>query len=831
MSRLARLAVASLLIVAISATLNAAESQQRGDRARVHGTVSGAGPDGQPFRVPGVSVRLVSPVNPDGSVEQVSNDVGEFEFVDIAPGDYQLEAQLEGFGTYTAALAAQAGATVTRDVRLELAGVTETVVVTASGDDGLQARQSAPPTEVLRETMQQVPIASETFQGAMPLVPGVVRGPDGLLNVKGASESQSGLKVNSASVEDPVTGEFAFRLPVEAVRSVQVVTSAYAPEHGQTSGGVTKIETTAGTAQWKVQLQNLEPRPRRRDGAIKGIESWTPRAAVGGPLVGTAVTLFQSVEYQFIRSRVEGLPSSEGDTRLEALSTFTQVDWALDPATRVSATVALFPQSRDFLGLNSFNPQRVTPNLEQQGYLSAVMGRRVLTSNSVLESHAGFMGLNTDVAPSTPGADMVLAPVQNRGSYFNSQTRDSRRYEVLTVYSATPAALGGAHLVKTGAGLSRSVADGLTDHRPVRIVRADGSHAQQIDFLGPATLDSQKTGVLAFAQDTWSLSGRATLEFGVRYDHDTVASTHHLAPRLGISLVPTPDRRTVVRGGIGVFFDKVTLNAASFEQQPTRVITRYQVDGTTPIGAPVVETPGVDGGRLRNPRTVAWNVDLDRELTAQVIVRVGYQERRGSKVAVLDLRDSLAGRDLLLTSGGRSRYREFAVTGRYHRGGDQLAVSYVRSASTGHLNDLNGYFGNVENPVIRADEYSRLAADTPNRIVAWGEFGLPRGFGVAPLVEVRDGFPLSLVDENLDFVGHRNLAGRFPRFFAADLQVWKDLTLPWPRRLKARVGVKVFNLTNHFNPRDFDGNLASARFGGLSNGASRVFRGKFVIGF
>jgi hypothetical protein len=43
------------------------------------------------------------------------------------------------------------------------------------------------------------------------------------------------------------------------------------------------------------------------------------------------------------------------------------------------------------------------------------------------------------------------------------------------------------------------------------------------------------------------------------------------------------------------------------------------------------------------------------------------------------------------------------------------------------------------------------------------------------------------------------------------------------------VGVKVFNLTNHFNPRDFQGNLASDEFDGFYNGVGRKFGMKFVI--
>jgi hypothetical protein len=46
---------------------------------------------------------------------------------------------------------------------------------------------------------------------------------------------------------------------------------------------------------------------------------------------------------------------------------------------------------------------------------------------------------------------------------------------------------------------------------------------------------------------------------------------------------------------------------------------------------------------------------------------------------------------------------------------------------------------------------------------------------------------------------------------------------------RLRLGAKVFNVTNHFNPRDNQGNLASEEFGGFSNGVGRRFRLKFVI--
>jgi hypothetical protein len=45
------------------------------------------------------------------------------------------------------------------------------------------------------------------------------------------------------------------------------------------------------------------------------------------------------------------------------------------------------------------------------------------------------------------------------------------------------------------------------------------------------------------------------------------------------------------------------------------------------------------------------------------------------------------------------------------------------------------------------------------------------GITVAPVLDIRSGFPLSVIDEDRNFVGPRNRAGRFPNFASLDLQV------------------------------------------------------------
>ena len=106
---------------------------------------------------------------------------------------------------------------------------------------------------------------------------------------------------------------------------------------------------------------------------------------------------------------------------------------------------------------------------------------------------------------------------------------------------------------------------------------------------------------------------------------------------------------------------------------------------------------------------------------------------------------------------------------------------------------------------------------------------LPYQITVAPTVEYRDGFPYTIVDETQSVVGRRNNEARFPRLFTLDMAVMKDIRLT--RNQRARVGVQVFNLTGHFNPRDVQNNTGSGTYGRYANNADRHVRAKFTLLF
>jgi len=787
----------------------------------------------------GVTVTLSSERLGDKRIQTISDLEGQYDFPSLVAGDYIVTVEFSGFNKYEKKLSVQIEATVEQDILLQPVPLTENVTIT---DDRMDASktESTTPSVITQEALREVPLIDQKFQDALPLLPGVVRGPDGSLNIKGTHPSQSGILVSSLNVTDPVTGAPAIELPLEAVDTVQVHSNPYSSEFGKFTGAVTTIETRSGSNDLRYLFLGVLPRPRWRDGKLYGIGAATPRIAVGGPLKKDKLFFFQSVEYRFVRTNVpslETLEEHQRDIKRESFDSFSRLDYVVNKNNRLTASFSIFPQKFDYFNLNTFNPSDTTANFHQRGWFVALNEQATFDSGALLQSSFSVKQFDGDIFGNS-GARYEIAPERNFGGWFNRQHRESRRYELLEVFNFAPWQARGSHAFKTGVNISRTSFHGTDRSTPVDILRANRTRHQSIGFTGAGVLELAQNEYSLFAQDKWIVNNRLVFDLGLRYDRDGIGRNNNFAPRLGFVVTPTDSVRTLVRGGVGLFYDKIPLNVGAFEQYQSLLVTTFAADGITPTDGPRLLLNTVAGDseptvgaalrgrpRLDNPYSLAWNLQLDHQAHQRLLLRLGYEERNTRRDFVLEPTADA----LLLQNNGRSRYREFQALARFRfQEGRNIFLSYVRSQSRGNLNDFNTYFGNQKHAVIRPDEYGRQPFDAPHRMLFWGDFAAPFNTVLTPVVDWRSGFPFSIINEDQDIVGPRNAGGRFPRLLTLDLLVMKALKIRFRgKEYKGRAGFTVFNITNHWNPRDIQNNIASPQFGTFYNSADRSVRLKF----
>ena len=660
------------------------------------------------------------------------------------------------------------------------------------------------------------PVSGDDFLALLPMLPGVVRGSDGRIRVKGGRPAETGLAIGPTYASNPVVGEAGVSLPVDAVETIEVVGNPYTAEYGRFSAGVTRVDTRRGGERWRTVTTNFIPIPCLKvcAGGNWGVRNFNPRLVVSGPLLPKHLFLAQSFQYRDRRERIPSLPEGEADTTLRSLDAFTRLDATLGRHV-VTTTAAFFPQDVSFVGLNTFNRRPVTPSLTRRGFSAAVHHTWRAGGTALLETSISRMRHDVTVAGQAFGV-MTITPSGNDGSFFNRSARRSTSTQFVESLSFAKSGAG-QHLVKVGVDVLRTAFEGTSESAPVEVRRADGSLSERYEYGGPRTFGAEATDLAVFGEDRWRVSDRLLVATGLRVDREGVTRLSRMSPRLEVSLSAAPGGRSIVRGGVGRFVSRTPLLASAFEMIDAPAVQRFDADGRTPSSA-----PSTYAGRFAGPRVPAWarvwNLGFDQRLPADMLFRINYLARDGHHALVVDPLEHGPASALVLASTGRSRYRETEVSWRYVNGtGRELSVSYVRSRAEADLNAFDADFGTVRRPIIRANEFGLTDTDVPNRVLAFGV--LPIGaWQIAPLLEVRSGFPYSLVDADHRFVGPRNAGARFPIFRSLDLSVSRAMSIAGRR---VRAGLRMNHVFGNDTPRDVYNNIASPLFGTFANSLVR----------
>ena len=834
----------SALALLFQALMLSRPTHAQGLTGSIKGTVSATAGDAsaQPELIPGARLALVNRDLQGAPLKTVTDEIGNFAFLNLPAGNYTLTAEGDGLPSVKREISLTTGANLVVEVILT---ATVTGSVTVREEEGqLSTAETTTSNMVRARKLEDLPLRADNYQSSLPLTPGVVRGMDGADHIKGTRTGQNSYTLNGADLTDPVNGNLAFDIPLEAAASVHVEENPYSAEFGKSTGGSTNLETKTGGDKFKFGASRFFPTFHNIIGGK--IDSFRPRLTFEGPIIRKRLNFLQSFEYRFSRIYVPSLPAPRDNSTAEAFNSFTQLDLTVNNRNRLKLVGALYPEKKRYVGLNTFNPQETTPNTKQRGELFSVSEQAIFHDASFLSSLLSYKTFAFDVFGQGL-APLTLLPDGNTGSYFADTRRSAQRVQWQEQYFARTLTRGGQHSLKLGAELDYTKMSGHFDFRPILIRRRDQSLSQRIDFRGPTSIERPLPEFGAFAQDRWVINKNLTIDTGLRFDRNDISRHNNVSPRLSILYLPFKDGRTTVRGGMGLFYDRSPLSSRYFELKnlndddellnssvpdivshssfPGRVVTTYATDGVTVVDGPR-EFANVIGGTLHDARATRWSLQVDRGLTKHLTLRVGYLQRSTKNEPIIIPRSSA----LVLESRGRSQYKELQVLALYNsQRFHNWNVSYVWSRAQGNLNTTDNFLGDFPAFVIRENQSGRLPFDIPHRLVAYGEVKAPHGITIMPALEIRSGFPFSFVNDRLDFVGARNHA-RFPAFLSLDASILKGFRVPFLDK-RMRAGVVIFNITNHFNPRDVQNNTGSLHVGQFFNSLGTSVRGKFEMDF
>ncbi|HEY0729641.1 MAG TPA: TonB-dependent receptor, partial [Pyrinomonadaceae bacterium] len=263
---------------------------------------------------------------------------------------------------------------------------------------------------------------------------------------------------------------------------------------------------------------------------------------------------------------------------------------------------------------------------------------------------------------------------------INNATTSQRQFNIIDTISLTT----GAHQWKIG-----------IDYRRLTPILSPRAYILALLFFTPAEITNATASIAAisagvetrpiyhelsiFARDSWRVTPRLTLDFGLRWDvnpapgeatgNDPLAivnadspstlalaprgtplwqtTFNNFAPRFGVAyrMFDTPGREAVVRGGFGVFYDTGnSQGSAGFERYPF-VPSITQPNVALPLSAAQVAPPPFTiaprhGGittsdpNLKLPYTLHWNFAWEQSLGREHSLTTTYVGNAGRRLLV-----------------------------------------------------------------------------------------------------------------------------------------------------------------------------------------------------
>ena len=291
-------------------------------------TIRGTVTDGGRKALEGVAVRLVQQET-NRPRQALTDPRGEFTISNLAPGEYRIEAERDGYARQVRQFELLLNQDVTVEISL-LAGLRKDTVQVTAVADVLPTGTAALGGVVDNRHITGLPLDGRNFFELGLLLPGVapaaegsagsVRG-DFAVNINGAREDANNFLLDGVYNGDPKLNGIAVTPPVDAVREFEVATSGYDASFGRNAGGQFNVVLKSGGNQLHGTAYEF-----LRNRAVDARNFFAPAgqpspayqrnqfgASAGGPLRRNSTFFFADYEGRRVReglTRITNVPTA-----------------------------------------------------------------------------------------------------------------------------------------------------------------------------------------------------------------------------------------------------------------------------------------------------------------------------------------------------------------------------------------------------------------------------------------------------------------------------------------------------------------------------------------
>jgi len=218
------------------------------------GKIIGVVQDSSGGVLPGVSI-VIRNLGTGNSRETLTDDRGQFDVAGLAPGRYQVDAELQGFRKFSQGpVTVQVNQETRINATLSVGNVQETLTVTAEGVL-VQTSTSVVGKVVDEKQILQLPLSGRNFADLGLLTPGVTTRGQGTsagtstssFYVHGQRNDANNFLLDGVSDNSLEGNVLQARPNVDAVQEFKIQTSNFSAEFGRNTGSVVNVVTKSGT--------------------------------------------------------------------------------------------------------------------------------------------------------------------------------------------------------------------------------------------------------------------------------------------------------------------------------------------------------------------------------------------------------------------------------------------------------------------------------------------------------------------------------------------------------------------------------------------------------